>query len=149
MVVEGVVLHHEDDHVLDVGEHVGSGRDVGVGKAVRQSQCRGRDDARRPQPDPDVPRPAAAPAIAAPPRRALRPNRLPPPTDGQRSGQFPGLSPSRTNKVVGIRKKEWEWQPFRRFVARWTPLTSGRTYMHEHVFVLDADAQQNYPGRMG
>ena len=25
----------------------------------------------------------------------------------------------------------------------------GRTYMHEHVFVLDADVQQNYPSEWG
>ena len=27
--------------------------------------------------------------------------------------------------------------------------TLGRTYMHEHIFVLSADAQQNYPGEWG
>ena len=25
----------------------------------------------------------------------------------------------------------------------------GRTYMHEHVFVLDADVQQNFPSEWG
>ncbi len=25
----------------------------------------------------------------------------------------------------------------------------GKTYMHEHVFVLDSDVQQNYPAGVG
>ena len=41
------------------------------------------------------------------------------------------------------------WRQCRPSAARSTPPTSARTYMHEHVFVLTADVQQNYPEEWG
>jgi hypothetical protein len=34
-IVEGVVLHHEDDHVLDRRERIGAGRQVRMPEIVR------------------------------------------------------------------------------------------------------------------
>ena len=90
MVVEGVVLHHEDDHVLNGGQRVGAGREMRVGQAARREQLPpgprpGAPEGARPlgstaeygaplAPAPALSPATAAPVATAPPRSARRPN---------------------------------------------------------------------------
>ena len=59
----------------------------------------------------------------------------------------PGRRPAR--RVYGSAEGGPPCPPSRPSADRSTAADLGRTYMHEHIFVLTPDVQQNYPGRVG
>ena len=55
----------------------------------------------------------------------------------------------RRYRLISRREERGTCQPLKLFGVRWTPLEFGRTYMHEHVFVLDRRCAAELPSEWG